>query len=126
MKFRPARKVERLSDCLELLPGEIEMAVKMRPTRTWTKRPRGALLQLGTEDLILTVEDRWEPSGNGGIPLFEMGKSYLHLHKNLGGEHCLVGSLTGEVASKNVTEAYKGWLTSDGNRGVSCKRDKPA
>jgi hypothetical protein len=102
------------------------MAVKMRPTCTWTKRPREALLQFGTEDLILTVENRWEPSGDNGIPLFEMGKSYLLLHKNLGGEHCLMGSLTGEVASKNVTEAYKGWLILNGNQDPSCKRDKPA
>ncbi len=61
-----------------------------------------------------------------GIPLFEMRKSYLLLHKNPGEEHCLAGSLTGEVASKSVTEAYKGWLISDGNRDVSCKRVKPA
>lgn len=46
MEFRPARKVERLSDCLEDRPGEIAMAVKMRPSHAWTKRPRGALLQL--------------------------------------------------------------------------------
>jgi len=64
--------------------------------------------------------------GEHGIPLFEMRKSDLRLHKNLGGGHCLVGSLTGEVASKNVTEAYKGWLTLNGNQGVSCKRGKPA
>ncbi len=44
MEFRPARKVERLSDCLEDRPGEIAMAVKMRPSHAWTKRPRGALL----------------------------------------------------------------------------------
>ena len=128
-KFRPARKVERLSDCLEPLPGEIEMAVKMRPTYTWTKRPRGALLQLGTEDFILTVEHRRESAArrtNNGIPLFEMEKSDLRLHKNTGEEHCLVGSLTGAVASKSVTEAYKGWLTLNGNQGVSCKRGKPA
>jgi hypothetical protein len=30
--------------------------------------------------------------------------------------HCLAGSLTGEVASKKVTEAYKGRLSTDGNR----------
>ena len=29
---------------------------------------------------------------------------------------CLVGSLTGAVASQNVTEAYKGWLKAVGNR----------
>jgi len=33
-----------------------------------------------------------------------------------------VGSLTGEVASKNVTEAYKGQLTLNGNQGMKCKR----
>ena len=48
-KFRPARKVERLGDCLEDRLGEIAMAVKMRPTCTRTKRPRGALLQLGID-----------------------------------------------------------------------------
>ena len=80
MKFRPARKVERLNNCLELLPGEIEMAVKMRPTHTWTKRPRGALLQLGTDETFLTVERRREcPDLSGyvnGTPLFENVDSY--------------------------------------------------
>lgn len=33
--------------------------------------------------------------------------------------HCLVGSLTGVVASKNVTEASKGALTTIGNRRQS-------
>ena len=27
-----------------------------------------------------------------------------------------MGSLTGAVASQNVTEAFKGWLGTDGNR----------
>ena len=31
-------------------------------------------------------------------------------------EQCLVGSLTGAVASQSVTEAFKGWLGTDGNR----------
>ena len=30
-----------------------------------------------------------------------------------------MGSLTGAVASKRVTEALKGWLSADGNRAVS-------
>jgi hypothetical protein len=30
-----------------------------------------------------------------------------------------VGSLTGAVASQKVTEAFKGWLSADGNRAVS-------
>ena len=29
---------------------------------------------------------------------------------------CLVGSLTGAVASQRVAEAFKGWLGTDGNR----------
>ena len=32
---------------------------------------------------------------------------------------CQVGSLTGAVASKRVTEALKGWLSADGNRAES-------
>ena len=59
---------------------------------------------------------------NSEIPLFEMRKSDLFRHKNPGKGHCLVGSLTGEVASKIVTEAYKGWLILNGNQDPSCKR----
>ena len=32
-----------------------------------------------------------------------------------------MGSLTGAVASQNVTEAYKGWLRTVGNRSQSIK-----
>ena len=32
---------------------------------------------------------------------------------------CQVGSLTGAVASKRVTEALKGWLSMDGNHAKS-------
>jgi hypothetical protein len=32
------------------------------------------------------------------------------------GRHCLMGSLTGVVASKSVTEAFKGMLSTLGNR----------
>ena len=77
----------------------------------------------------MTVENRRESrrkADNSEIPLFEMEKSDLRLHKNTGEEHCLVGSLIGAVASKIVTEAYKGWLTLNGNQGLSCKRVKPA
>ena len=35
---------------------------------------------------------------------------------------CQVGSLTGAVASERVTEALKGWLSTDGNRALECKR----
>jgi len=37
------------------------------------------------------------------------------------GEQCLVGSLTGAVDSKNVTESFKGWLTAYGNRSDSAR-----
>ena len=33
--------------------------------------------------------------------------------------HCLVGSLTGVVASKRITEASQGSLSADGNRAES-------
>ena len=36
---------------------------------------------------------------------------------------CLVGSLTGAVASQNVTEAPKGSLSADGNRVSSVKAE---
>jgi hypothetical protein len=35
--------------------------------------------------------------------------------------HCLVGSLTGAVASKKVTEAHEGWLRLIGNQPLSVK-----
>ena len=38
---------------------------------------------------------------------------------NPGGGHCQVGSLTGAVASKRVTEALKGSFSTDGNRALS-------
>ena len=41
---------------------------------------------------------------------------------NLVGGHCQVGSLTGAVASKRVTEALKGSLSMDGNHASECKR----
>ena len=38
---------------------------------------------------------------------------------NPGGGQCQMGSLTGAVASKKVTEAFKGRLSADGNRAQS-------
>ena len=37
--------------------------------------------------------------------------------------HCLVGSLTGAVASKRVTEAFEGCLSTEGNRAQSIKAE---
>ena len=42
---------------------------------------------------------------------------------NLGGGHCQVDSLTGAVASKKVTEAFKGYLSTDGNRAKSANAE---
>ena len=38
---------------------------------------------------------------------------------NPAGGQCQMGSLTGAVASKRVTEAFKGQLSADGNRTMS-------
>ena len=40
--------------------------------------------------------------------------------RNPGQGHCLVGSLTGAVASQRVTEAREGWLRTVGNRLLEC------
>ena len=65
--------------------AKIAMAVKMRPTYTWTKRPRGALLQSGIELFIFIVEHRREfPDLSGsvsGIPLLEIDNSHLDPNK---------------------------------------------
>ena len=121
-KFRPARKAERVSDCLEPLPGEIEMAVKMRPTCTWTKRPHGALLYLGIGKIFETVEHRRDSDVSRRSVehlSFQMLTLILRPHKKPARRQCLVGSFAGEVASKIVTEAFKGWLIPDGNRDES-------
>ena len=39
------------------------------------------------------------------------------------GGQCQVGSLTGAVASKRVTEAFKGRLSADGNRAQSANAE---
>ena len=41
---------------------------------------------------------------------------FVCLNPNLKEGQCLVGSLTGVVASKSVTEAFKGTLSPVGNR----------
>ena len=43
----------------------------------------------------------------------------LTCSRNPGEGHCQVGSLTGAVASERVTEAFKGYLSTDGNRAKS-------
>ena len=42
---------------------------------------------------------------------------------NPGGGQCQADSLTGAVASKKVTEAFKGYLSTDGNRAESANAE---
>ena len=42
---------------------------------------------------------------------------------NPGGGHCQADSLTGAVASEKVTEAFKGHLSTDGNRAKSANAE---
>lgn len=57
--------------------GEIEMAVKMRPSDRRTKRPHEALLQLDTEIFKKVVENRRELTSVSisGIPLAFLERS---------------------------------------------------
>ena len=124
-KFRPARKVSRSGRCLDGGLGEIEVAVKMRPSRSRTKRPRGALLQLaiGARAGLRRIGGRrgGRPRGGGGgggeIPLCLSFDS--NLARKPGRGPCQVGSLTGAVASQRVTEAPKGSLRLVGNQPSS-------
>ena len=51
---------------------------------------------------------------------YHPGESWcLTLPRDPGRGHWLVGSLTGAVASKKVTEAYEGSLSLIGNQAVS-------
>ena len=51
---------------------------------------------------------------NGEIPSLYMFCSYIDRYPV--SKQCLMGSLTGAVASQRVAEAFKGWLGTDGNR----------
>ena len=48
---------------------------------------------------------------------------FLTCSHDLAGGQCLVGSLTGAVASERVTEASKGSLSADRNRAKSIKAE---
>ena len=62
-------------------------------------------------------QSRWSQRWNTTLVLLD----YLTCCHNLVGGHCQVGSLTGAVASKKVTEAPKGSLSTVGNRALSVK-----
>ena len=52
---------------------------------------------------------------DGGVDVEIPPFLYLGSNPAEGGRHCVVGSLTGVVASKRVTEACKGSLSMVGN-----------
>ena len=91
-------------------------------TRDGTKRPREPLLQLSTVTgcamcRIVRRQRNGDASHRGAdVEIL----TFAHLVTNSEDRgHCLVGSLTGVVASKRVTEASKGALRTIGNRPQS-------
>jgi hypothetical protein len=104
--------------------------VKIRVNHDRTKRPRGALLQLGLEmrDGVRRIggSRRTHPcggeGGNGEIPLSMCFVS----HTSRTGGQGQAGSLTGAVASQRVTEAPKGSLRVNGNHPYRVERQKGA
>ena len=58
-------------------------------------------------------------SGGGNLEIPPLLALRSNLRSDQGEGHCLVGSLTGAVASKKVTEAYEGSLSLIGNQAVS-------
>ena len=102
------------------------MAVRTPPTRSRTKRPRGALLQLA---IVCSLElrsiggsRRSDPCGGRGgtneIPLW----CRVRTHPGDWGPW-LVGSLSGADASQKVTEARNGTLRRDGNPPLRAKAE---
>jgi len=87
-----------------------------------TKRPRGALLQsdIGLSVCVCRIGGRLRSldASRGGVtveipPLLSLDSNLCHY---LVWGQCLMGSLTGAVASQRVTEAFKGSLAPNGNR----------
>ena len=91
-------------------------------TRNGTERPREPLLQLSIEtgQLMCRIgrRQRWRHASVAGAGVEIRPFGCLVSNPGVGG-HCLAGSLTGVVASKSVTEASKGSLSTVGNRAAS-------
>ena len=91
-------------------------------TRNGTKRPREPLLQLSIAfgHLMCRIVRRLragDASRRGAVVEIRTFECLSANSQERG--HCLVGSLTGVVASKSVTEASKGALRPIGNRSQS-------
>ena len=105
--------------------SEIEFPVKMRGTRGQTERPRAPLLQLctGIRDGMRRIGGRLRSPGSGSDGAALEIPPFLFLMSNHGPSpglrQCMVGSLTGAVASQRVTEARDGGLKPVGNRLLS-------
>ena len=73
-------------------------------------------------------------SSGGNLEIPPLLALRSNLRPKQGEGHCLVGSLTGAVASQRVTEAPNGSLRPDGNRpervmaarGLDCEADRPS
>ena len=91
-------------------------------TRNGTKRPREPLLQLSTVTgcamCRIVRRLRIGDASHRGAVVEILTFAHLVSNSPVRG-HCLVGSLTGVVASKSVTEASKGALRPIGNRPQS-------
>ena len=92
-------------------------------TRDGTKRPREPLLQLSIDlgHPMCRIGRRLR-SGRASVrgAILEI-RPFGCLRSNAQKRgHCLVGSLTGVVASKSVTEASKGALGPFGKRPLEC------
>ena len=91
-------------------------------TRNGTKRPREPLLQLSTVTgcamCRIVRRQRNGDASHRGVDVEILTFAHLVSNAHWRG-HCLVGSLTGVVASKSVTEASKGALRPIGNRPQS-------
>ena len=88
-------------------------------TRNGTERPREPLLQLsiGTGCAMCRIVRRLRSRYASICGVVVEILTFVHLVSNSQVRgHCLVGSLTGVVASKSVTEASKGALKPIGNR----------
>ena len=91
-------------------------------TRNGTERPREPLLQLsiGTGCAMCRIVRRRRSERASVCGAVVEILTFAHLVSNLQERgHCLAGSLTGVVASKRVTEASQGALSTNGNRARS-------
>ena len=92
----------------------------MPGTRNGTERPREPLLQLcivpGCRMCRIGRRQRIGYASIQGADVEIRPFNCLSPNSAICGGHCMVGSLTGVVASKRVTEAPKGTLRTIGNR----------